>query len=581
MSAAHPDLEPLALGFRERYLHYDELTEQLKSWADAFPELVRLESIGKSREGRELWLLTVGPDPDQVRPAVWVDGNMHAGELAGSSVALAIAEEALALHLSPPDPDPVPGPVRRAAQQVLFHVLPRMSPDGAEAVLDTGRYVRSVPRDERPDRNRPRWVADDVDGDGECLAMRQLDPTGEWVDHPEYPGVLVPRTVEDEGPFYKVYPEGHVEHWDGHSIPDADFLGDNHPDLNRNFPWEWSGEHAQHGAGSHPGSEPEAAAVIEQASRRPNLFAWLNLHTFGGVLIRPPGNQPDEDMDQKDLAVYRQVEHWAEELTGYPMVSGYEEFLYRPNEIVRGALAEWAYVERGCLAWVTELWDIFARLDMERPPRFVDYYSRMSREDIGALAEWDREDNGGRVFRAWRPFRHPQLGLVELGGVDPRVGLQNPSYEALPEICAQHSQHLLRVAAMAPRVVVADIAQRRTGDVTTLTAVVENRGYLPTHGVHAAKSHPFAEPLWADVICEGGVSLAHEDEAHREIGHLQGWGRGRFDLSQAIFFQRSQGSVSRRTLRWTLHGSGEVKLVIGGCRTGWIEQRVTIGEGST
>ena len=170
---------------------------------------------------------------------------------------------------------------------------------------------------------------------------------------------------------------------------------------------------------------------------------------------------------------------------------------------------------------------------------------------------------------------------MELGGLDGRVGLQNPSYEALPGICERHAQHLLRVAAMAPRVVVADIQHERVGDATVLTAVIENRGYLPTHGVHAAKDHPFAEPLWADVICEDGLTLAHDDEAHREVGHLEGWGRGRFDSSQAIFFQRSEGSVSRRKLRWTLHGSGALTLVIGGCRTGWIEQRVTIGEAAT
>lgn len=42
MRAAHPALEPLARGFRERYLGYDELTAQVKAWAETFPALVRL-----------------------------------------------------------------------------------------------------------------------------------------------------------------------------------------------------------------------------------------------------------------------------------------------------------------------------------------------------------------------------------------------------------------------------------------------------------------------------------------------------------------------------------------------------------
>ena len=66
----------------------------------------------------------------------------------------------------------------RAAAEVLVHVLPRMSPDGAEAILNTGTYVRSVPRDERSARGHARWVGEDVDGDGACLSIRKADPTG-------------------------------------------------------------------------------------------------------------------------------------------------------------------------------------------------------------------------------------------------------------------------------------------------------------------------------------------------------------------------------------------------------------------
>jgi hypothetical protein len=580
VKAAHPELEPLARGFRESYLSFDELTAQVKAWAEAFPEIVKLESIGRSPEGRELWLLTIGPDPQRTRPAVWVDGNIHAGELAASSVALAIAEEAIALHLGPPKMERVPAAVWRAAREVLFHVLPRMSPDGAEAVLTTGRYVRSVPRDERVERAHPRWVSEDVDGDGLALLMRQQDPTGEFVEHPDIEGLMLPRGLEDEGPFYKIYPEGRIEHFDGHHVPDPGFLSDNAPDLNRNFPWSWVSEPRQLGAGTHPGSEPESRAVIAFAARTPNLFAWLSLHTFGGVMIRPPGDKPDDQMNQRDLALYRQVEQWATAICEYPMVSGYREFLYEPGKPVHGSLSEWAYDERGCLAWVTELWDLFTRLELERPARFIDYYFRMTPDDMEELARWDAQWNHGRVFRPWKRHRHPQIGWVEVGGMDPRVGLTNPPYEELPEICDRHARFFTRVAAMAPHVVVSRVAQTPLREGLTLVeATVENQGYLPTHGVYAAADRPWNEPLWADLICEAGTHLEEPGQAHRLVGHLDGWGRGRFDFGHAIFFQRSRGSVSRRTMRWMVRGHGTVKLVVGSCRTGWVERRIGVGGG--
>src|SRR4029079_9492523 len=131
-------LDSLSLGFRDRFLTYDELTRQLRAWAEAFPKVCRVSSIGRTPEGREMWLLTLGPDPDRARPSAWVDGNMHASELAGSSVALAIAEDALRLHVAGGDAgagssaSTAAGPSAVAAarlRDVRFYVLPRMSPD--------------------------------------------------------------------------------------------------------------------------------------------------------------------------------------------------------------------------------------------------------------------------------------------------------------------------------------------------------------------------------------------------------------------------------------------------------------------
>src|SRR5688572_5885025 len=139
--------------FRSDYLNYSQLTTQLQQWAAEHPGFVTLRSIGKTTEGRDIWTLIIGPEPERVRPAAWVDGNMHATELCGSSVALGIAEDLIALHRGE-NPRDLPATLLRTLRDVLFYVTPRLSPDGAEAVLSTGRYVRSTPRDTRPNQSR-------------------------------------------------------------------------------------------------------------------------------------------------------------------------------------------------------------------------------------------------------------------------------------------------------------------------------------------------------------------------------------------------------------------------------------------
>lgn len=571
-----PSVDSLHQGFRDNYLDHARLTTQLTAWAEAFPELCRLESIGKTPEGRDLWLLVVGRDPRRLRPAVWVDGNMHAGELSGSSVALAIAEDVLRLLSQPTPPHDLAPAVARRLQDVLFYILPRMSPDGAEAMLTTGRYVRSVPRDERPDRGAPRWRGGDVDGDGLSLVMRVVDPTGEFVEPPSFPGLLVARDVEDEGPFYKVYPEGTIDHWDGHTIPTPVFVGDNPIDLNRNFPWSWAPTHEQIGAGPYPLSEPESRAVVEFTARHPEIFAWLNLHTFGGVFIRPLGHAADTKMDQEDLEIFKQVGQWAEQITGYPTVSGFEEFLYEPDKPIHGDLTDYAYNQRGCLAYVVELWDLFHRLGMPRPKKFVEYYQKLGRTELVKLAWWDRDENDSRIVRPWKKFKHPQLGDVEIGGCDPRYGLWNPPPHLLPQLCTNQAHHLLRVAALAPALTIGRVDRVPLGDgLTRVDVVVENLGYLGSYGLPSAKKLDWNEPVFADAAAEGGVQLVDPNLAHVVLGHLDGWGRG-LDGASNLFHLRSRGNTSSARASWVVRGKGRLVVRAGSCRAGFIDHAIDV-----
>ncbi|MEO7733542.1 MAG: M14 family metallopeptidase [Kofleriaceae bacterium] len=571
-------LADLSLGFRNAYLDHARLTAQLRAWAEAFPALCRLTSIARTPEGREVWLLAIGPEPDRVRPAVWVGGNIHAAELAGSSVALAIAEDVLALHLasSPADAPALPAPMLERLRDVLLYVVPRISPDGAECVLQVGRSVRSAPRDQRVERGQPRWIPCDVDGDGQARAMRVRDPGGELVEAPQFPGLLVERTLADEGPFYKLYPEGVIEHFDGKRIPSPNFLGDNPIDLNRNFPWTWAPAHEQIGAGPFAASEPEARGIVEFATAHPEIFAWLDLHTFGGVVIRPLGHAADAKMDPEDLAVFRQLEAWMTEHTGYPTVSGYDEFLYEPDKPLRGDLSDYAYHQRGALAYVIELWDLFRRLGMERPPKFVQYYERVSRDDLIKLAWWDRDENEGRSFPPWRAFDHPQLGPVELGGIDPRVGIWNPPLHHLDQMCASQAHAFLHVAALAPRLRIGEV--RRVplpGGLTRVELQIVNDGYLGSYGMPSAKKLDFNEPVYAAARPER-CELVDPGAAHQILGHLDGWGHGLHTGANLPAYPGTRGTTNAAWASYLVRGTGALELRIGACRAGFVTTRIVV-----
>lgn len=567
--------------FRTRYLTHDEIGEQLRIWASAYPATMKLDAVARSVEGRDVWLVTVGRDPERVRPAVWIDANIHASELCGSSVALTIVEELLSILTDDPSDRPAGSPelpeTIRAflAEDALFYVMPRMCPDGAERVLERRHFVRSNPRDTRLGRTHAYWRNADVDGDGKALLMRVRDDAGDFVDSPDVPGLLLPRRLEDKGPFYRVYPEGVIENFDGQRVPQPSIFSDSETDVNRNFPSMWEAEPIQPGAGPYPASEPESRAVTELAVRHPNIFAWLSLHTYGGVFIRPLGDKPDSKMNPHDQGVFRLVERFGDDLVGYPTVSGFHEFTYEPDKPLHGDLANFAYVERGTIGFVCELWDFFKQVGFEvKRPFIKNYQERVTREDTLAMARWDREHNQGRIVGTWRPFDHPQLGPIEIGGYDPLVGVWNPPPDALPDVCRRLAAFTFHLAALAPKVRARLSVIEIEGETRRVVLDVENVGYLPTFVLGSSKDKPWNDPLHAEIATDSTLELVGAS-ARQSVGHLAGWGTN--ERSTTPMLARSVGEWPRARVEWVVRGKGRARITVAASRVGRTELAVDVG----
>jgi hypothetical protein len=557
--------------FLKDYFGYDQLTRTLENWVRAHAEFVSLDTLGKSENGRDIWLLKVGRNPDRPRPAICIDANMHSAEVLGTNAALCTAQQLIGLHRGQPEVcDRFPGAIREAAVNTLYYFIPRVTPDGAEEALTAGRISRSAPR-RRKYPAAAHWVRCDINGDGQIRQIRMKHPAGEFVEHPDHTGVLVPRAVYDAGPFFKVFPEGYVDGYNGRNIPFAHTLSDNDSDFNRNFPFDWSSDND--GAGGFPGWEAETRALIEFATRSPHIFAWLNLHTFGGIFIRPPFSSSAAEVDREDLLVYEYVAALALEHTGMSTVSAFEEMT--PDRPMTGTLAAWAYGDRGCLAWAVELWDLFGVVGLQRRKPFYRNYAAQQRDEMGALAEWDAQNNSGRIFAPWRSFLHPQLKDIEIGGVDPIRGLINPPEKEIAKICSGFSSFAIVLASLAPRLQSHVSVEKISHKHSRIDLAATNSGYLPTYVSGISRRQLWNRGIRAHFRTSGCTVVSGQPIV--ELEHLRGWGRGANEEANGPFFQKSQ-AIDDIGLTWFVEGGGQVEIEVGAPRVGWHMHKVKVGD---
>jgi murein tripeptide amidase MpaA len=500
------------------YYRYPELSELLRNFAAEYPHLVRLHSIGHSHEGRDIWLATVtnfatGEDAD--KPALYVDGNLHATEVAGSMACLYLIYRLV--HDYGTDAE-----VTRCLDTRVFYICPRLNPDGAEwALADIPRLIRSSTRP-YPDALLPigGLRREDVDGDGRVLTMRIPDPTGPWKICEQDPRLLVRREpAETGGEYFRLMPEGFIEDYDGFTLsyqPPREQL-----DMNRNYPANWRQEHEQPGAGPFPASEPEVRAAVRFVSEHRNITGAVTFHTWSGVLLRPYSHRADDTLLAEDLWTYRKIGDRGTELTGYPNISVFHDFRYHPKEVITGAFDDWVFDHLGCFAWTVELWSPQREAGIT-DARFIEWYREHPIEDDLKLLQWNDEVLGGRGFVDWYPFDHPQLGRVELGGWDSLYSWINPPHELLEREIAKFPPWLVWHLLISPKLELLDaLAVPLSDDTWRITLVVQNTGWLPTYITKRALTNQLTQ----GVVCE--IRLPEEarlvtGNAREFLGHLEG-----------------------------------------------------------
>jgi len=558
----------------DRYYRYGELTELLRALQAEHPDFVEVSSIGKSHEGRDIWLVTLtdrrtGAAAD--KPAFWCDGNIHASEVSASSAVLMIIRKL------------TEGSGHPLLSTHAFYLVPRLGPDGAEWALETPpRVIRSSTRPYPYDEDDTQGLeAQDLDGDGRILQMRVKDPNGPWKISDLNPRLMKRREPgETGGTYYRLMSEGLLHHYDGMTM--RAHKKKEGLDLNRNFPSAWRLENEQHGAGPFPTSEPEIHAAVQAIAQRPNICGAVTFHTFSGVHLRPPSRMPDDDIPSEDLWNFQKIGQKGQEMTGYPAISNYHEFRYHPKEVITGVFDDWMYEHRGVFAWTTEIWSPQRQAGIT-DYKYIDWFRDHPHDHDAQLLKWSDEKLGGKGYIDWFEFDHPQLGRVELGGWDYMLAWRNPPVEFLESEVGPLADWVLWQAACSPRLVLLDHRIEPIGDgAHRLRVAVQNVGWLPTNVTRMAVDRKLCRGVVAEIRKEGDESRGAgstwpvwlgSGEVRQVSGQLRGWSN--VDAGSHIFGEMD-ATDDVAVFEWVLREPGIYHVVARHDRAGAVRLQVGI-----
>ncbi|MCG8587344.1 MAG: M14 family metallopeptidase, partial [Pirellulales bacterium] len=222
-----------------RYHDHGQATRMLKQITKAHPKIAKLDSLGKSFGKRDMWLMTLsGAGDADKKPAMWIDGGIHANEIQSVEVVLYTAWFLTEMYDRHPE-------VRRLLDERTFYLMPMMSPDSRDDHFYKANMTHTPRSGQRPidddrDGQSGEDPADDLNRDGHITQMRVRDPNGRYKPHDEFPQYMVRAKPGEKGKFTLLGSEGVDNDGDGRVNEDGD---GGYYDPNRGWGWNWQPEH--------------------------------------------------------------------------------------------------------------------------------------------------------------------------------------------------------------------------------------------------------------------------------------------------------------------------------------------------
>lgn len=530
-----------------RYNDYAGITEICKKIAAAYPDLAKLESIGKSYKGRYIWCLTITDfkkgNPDS-KPGMYIDGNIHSNEVQGSEFSLYAA-----WYLTETFAD------TKFVQELLadkvFYIVPTINPDGRDSYFhepNTGGSPRSgvIPVDNDRDGLVDEDGYDDLDGDNQILSMRRKNPNGRFRVDPADPRRMIQVGPDEKGDYEFLGLEGKDN--DGDGLVNEDGYTFEY-DPNRDWGWGWQPNYIQGGAYKYPFSLPENRAVMEFVMKHPNIAAAQSYHNAGGMILRGPGDPNDlVTYNQQDLQVYDIIAKKGEEL-----IPGYRYLVvYKDLYAAYGGELDWFYGGRGIYTYSNELWTQYLMFNKDADP------------DNNAQYNFDRYLLFKDAFVDWHEYDHPQYGKIEIGGFKKNFGRAHPGF-LLEADAHRNMSFTIYHCYHTPKLSVDTLIEKDLGDgLKEVTAVIANKRIMPTHSSQDLK-FKIERPDY--ITLSGATVVAGMVVDNADLGLTT-----EQKTNPATVAVRNIPGLGVVKVRWIIQGSGKYTVTVDSKKGGMVSR---------
>ncbi len=529
-----------------RYYTAEGLAELSKKIEAAYPDLVKRVSIGKSYEGRDIWMLQVTNYKKGIadrKPAFYVDGNIHSNEIQGAEICIYTA---WFLTENFGDVDYV----TEMLDDRVFYIVPTINPDARNNYMkeaNTGSSPRSgmMPQDDDRDGLVDEDGLDDLDGDGSVTSMRRKSEYGDFIVDP-----LDPRKMLQIGPDdvvtaqrYEMLGSEGIDN-DGDGRVNEDRPG--YYDPNRDWAWKWQPDYIQGGALKYPFSVPANRAVADFVLAHPNIAGAQSFHNSGGMILRGPGAEEDlATYNRADLRIYDAIGQ-----KGQKMLPGYRYLtVYKDLYSVFGGELDWFYGSRGVYTFTNEIFSSFA------------YYKTNTR-DRNQSYDFDQELLAGDAFTPWASYNHPTYGEVEIGGFKKNFGRATPGF-MLEEELHRNMAFALYHAHHMPKISIDKVTEKDLGGgLREITAIIKNDRMMPTHASQDLK-YKIERP---DFVSISGVDV----QAGMIVQNIDLGLTTEQKVNPAKMILSNIPGNSTVTLRWIVSGRGKYSITVDSAKGGLI-----------